>query len=306
MKKGLIILLTFAGLAVGAVYIFIPSEIKVTAVSSIALSSRAAYRNLAEESNWGKWWPGERAFQYKRQTYRITKKMFDAFELTISLKNDSLRTILQLIPVNTDSVDFSWDCKLTAGNNPVERIRQYRNALSVKKNMDTLLSRMNSFLEKEDNIYGFMVKKVKVADSVLISTRRSFDHYPDAMEVEDMIQKLRTYIGTQKATEKNYPMLNVLQVSQTDYEAMVAIATDRELAATKDFAPKEVFKGGKLLEAEIKGGPFTIRKAMSEFENYKEDYQYSSPAIPYQLLVTDRMKETDTTKWVTRLYYPVF
>jgi hypothetical protein len=29
-------------------------------------------------------------------------------------------------------------------------------------------------------------------------------------------------------------------------------------------------------------------------------------AIPYQSLVTDRMKEPDTMKWLTRLYVPVF
>jgi len=35
------------------------------------------------------------------------------------------------------------------------------------------------------------------------------------------------------------------------------------------------------------------------------DYQRAIIAIPFQMLITDRTKETDSTKWITRLYYPV-
>jgi hypothetical protein len=41
-------------------------------------------------------------------------------------------------------------------------------------------------------------------------------------------------------------------------------------------------------------------------KNYVEDNKKTSPAIPYQSLITNRLTETDTTKWVTKLYYPVF
>jgi len=64
-------------------------------------------------------------------------------------------------------------------------------------------------------------------------------------------------------------------------------------------------KGGFILEGEVKNGPYTIDAAMEQLEVYRADHQYTSPAIPYQLLVTDRLKETDTSKWITKLYYPI-
>jgi hypothetical protein len=67
-----------------------------------------------------------------------------------------------------------------------------------------------------------------------------------------------------------------------------------------------VLKGGNTLEAEFKGGPEATLKAFELFDTYKNDMGYTAPAIPYQLLVTDRAKEADTTKWVTKFYYPVF
>jgi hypothetical protein len=121
-----------------------------------------------------------------------------------------------------------------------------------------------------------------------------------------MIQSLKNYIGQNNASEKNAPMLNIFEIDSTHYEAMTAIPVDRQLPQTKEFAPKFLLKGGNILEAEIRGGPNTIEKALDEIENYRTDYKFTSPAIPYQLLLTDRMKEKDTAKWITRIYYPVF
>jgi hypothetical protein len=101
-------------------------------------------------------------------------------------------------------------------------------------------------------------------------------------------------------------MLNVNFDGLGNYETMVAISIDTLLPAKGPFSPKLVLKGGNILEAQITGGPATIRKGFEQFENYRSDYRISAPAIPYQLLVTDRLKEADTTKWITRFYYPVF
>ena len=306
MKKIILTILAVITLSVGAIYILIPARINVEETNLIKINGNAAYRTLLNEKNWLKWWPGTTGFTYNKQNYRINRPMINGFELEIFLPGDSLSSQLELVPVGLDSTAFSWSCILNTSNNPVKRFLQYRQSNAVKKNLKELLGILNKYLNNEENIYGFTVKEVKVIDSVLISTRNTFDHYPSEADIETMIQKLRNYIFLQKASEKNYPMLNVLQVSEKGYEAMVAIATDIRLPSTETFSPKSVLKGGYILETEIKGGPFTINEAVSRFELYKNDFKKVSPAIPYQLLVTDRMKEADTTKWITRLYYPVF
>jgi hypothetical protein len=136
--------------------------------------------------------------------------------------------------------------------------------------------------------------------------RRSFEHYPKVQEIDAMIQDLRKYIIQNNAIEKNSPMLNVLKFDSSHFEAMSAIPVDKALPRTTEFSPKFLLKGGNILEAQVQGGPYTIETSLQEIENYRSDYKYNSPAIPYQLLVTDRLKETDTTKWITKLYYPVF
>jgi hypothetical protein len=218
---------------------------------------------------------------------------------------DSLPGRMNMVLIETDSMLVSWDAELVCGANPFKRLSQYRRAGVFIQDMDSILIALKKFFENNENIYGFSVRETIVKDSVLITTRRVFTHKPGVQEIGNMIQQLKKYIAANKAVEKNYPMLNVIQIRESEYETQVAIPVDRKLPETKDFIPKFLLKGGKILETEITGGLFTVEKAFREFENYKADYQYSSPAIPFQLLISDRAMEPDTTKWITRLYYPV-
>lgn len=306
MKRLVIVLLILCALAAATAYIFIPGKINISAVSETSANPNAVYRYLLQDRNWMKWWPGPTVYHYDDMHFLPSKKLLNSFEMLLVYKRDTLINILKLIPLSKDSTALSWSCYMENSKNPIKRWIQYFDAMQMKKGLDVLTDSLKKHLGKEENIYGFSVQKVKVTDSVLISTKSSFDHYPNEQEIDVMVQKLKNYIKKEKAIEKNYPMLNVHQTGPAEFEAMVAIATERLLPATKDFAPKMVLKGGNILEAEFKGGPASIKQAFHEFENYKTEMQFVAPAIPYQLMITDRAKEKDTSRWITRFYYPVF
>lgn len=86
---------------------------------------------------------------------------------------------------------------------------------------------------------------------------------------------------------------------------MVAIATEKELTGTSRFKVKKMVLGN-ILFAVAKGGLWSIQKSEKQLFYYVTDYHKSSPAIPFQSLITDRSAEPDTNKWQTGLYYPVF
>ena len=306
MKKTLLALITIAALVLLAVYILIPPKIKITANAAVNAKDEAVHRILMDNVNWNKWWPYEKSFQLQQTNFKIIKKMLNAFEIMIYKNKDSVESILELIPVTNNTTQLNWTYDLITGKDPVKRFDHYRFAQSIKKDIHLVLDSLKSFLDKTENIYGMNVKQVKVTDSVLISTRKTFDHYPDEFETEEMIKTLRAYISSNNAKEMNYPMLHIQQSGNSHFEAMTAIATNIELPDTKHFAHKMLLKGGNLLEAEITGGHATIRAAFDKYPDYLEDNQYTSPAIPYQLIITDRTKERDTSKWITKICYPVF
>jgi hypothetical protein len=306
MKKVLIGLVLSIAFLLAAVYLFIPRKIKIEAAVPLNAALPGVFRTLINDSNWKKWWPGETPFAYNKQAYSIKGKFFNVFDIDIYSDKDTINSRMELVFVEANTMTILWNAELVSSNDPFKRFERYRYAKQTEKNMNAILQSLQTFFQKKENIYGVDIKETLVKDSALISTRRKFDHYPDAQEVDSMIQSLKKYISQNKAIEKNSPMLNVFELGNSRYEAMTAIPVDKELPKTNEFAPKFLLKGGNILEAQIQGGPYTIEKGLKELENYRADYKFNSPAIPYQLLVTDRAKEPDTTKWITRLYYPVF
>ena len=289
-----------------SVYLFIPGQLKVQEADSINAALPAVSRVLLKEENWQKWWPGETLLSLDDTKFSVTKKMLNSFEIMIEQNGDSLKSVLQFSQFKQYSINLIWNCTVVSGINPFQRIAGYFKARRIKNKLNTLTDSLHIFLSNQKNIYGFEIKKVLVTDSILISTRKTFDHYPSAIETEALIDNLRKYISANKAKEMNYPMLHVRELTYNQFEAMVAIATDVKLPDNNEFASKQLLKGGNLLEAEITGGHTSIRNFIMEYENFVRDFSISSPAIPYQLIITDRAKESDTSKWVTKLCYPVF
>ena len=306
MKKVLIGLVLSIAFLLVAVYLFIPRKIKIEAAIPLNAALPGVFRTLINDSNWNKWWPGETPFAYNKQTYSIKRRLFNVFDIDIYSDKDTINSQMELVLINENTMTILWNAEQISSNDPFKRFIRHRHAKQTEKNMNAILQSLKTFLQKKENIYGVDIKEALVKDSALISTRRQFDHYPNAQEVDSMIQSLKKYISQNNAIEKNSPMLNVFELGNSRYEAMTAIPVDKALPKTNEFAPKFLLKGGNILEAEIQGGTYTIEKGLKELENYRADYKFNTPAIPYQLLVTDRTKEPDTTKWITRLYYPVF
>ena len=61
----------------------------------------------------------------------------------------------------------------------------------------------------------------------------------------------------------------------------------------------------KVLATHIKGGTYKIYHALGQMQTYLNDYHLFSPAIPFQSLVTNRLSEPDSSKWITNIYYPL-
>ena len=305
MKKILIALVLLLVIALAAVYLFIPGKMKMEEKIIIGAALPAVSRELASDRNWNKWWPGKNVFIFNGEQYKPAGNAFNVFAMDIYSNTDTTKSRVELVFLNIDSIMIIWNAEKLTSNDPFKRFSAYRNAGRSAKNMRLLLEHLRSFMEKTENIYGYSIQRTKVIESVLVSTRRSFDHRPDETEIDAMIQSLKKYIAENNAVEKNYPMLNVTLIDSNYYEVMTAIPVDRSLPNTKDFATKFLLKGGNILEGVVKGGPHTIETALLELEKYRSDHQHTAPAIPYQLVVTDRVKERDTAKWVTKLYYPI-
>ncbi len=317
MKKGLIGLLFICLVVLVSIYIFIPDNLVISKITLVKANQNSSYRILADENQWGKWWSSFskqdslsfkvlKAYNYKNISYSINNKMDNAVGILIKNKDFEISSIINILPLSIDSGAIEWKCELPSGSNPVKKIINYLYAKKIKNNMADILNNLQAFLNKQENIYGIHIEQTKVKDTFLISTKSITTNYPSISFYYDLIKNLKKYITGQDVKQTGYPMLHVQAIDSIRYETMVAIPVNKQIPGSGSFLFKRMLAGGKILVTEVKGGPFIIKEALTQFENYKEDCKLASPAIPFESLVTDRSKETDTTKWLTKIYYPIY
>ncbi|MEO6638522.1 MAG: GyrI-like domain-containing protein [Ginsengibacter sp.] len=309
MKKLFLSVFVLAGIALIAIYIFIPANIKLVNTVFIKTKPAVVNRLLMDETKWTKWLSpdsiySEHSFRFKNYDYDFLNSVMNSATVLISGNQKPINSLISVIPVNEDSIAVEWKAATDAGVNPITRIKSYNEAKNLKKDMGDILDKLHIFLNKKQNAYGLNITEQRVVDTILISTKLFSNNFPTTGEIYSLINKLQNYIFSQGAKETNPPMLNIIK-DEGSYRAMVAIPVNRVLRETNNYSFKRMIPG-RILVAEVTGGDYTAMQAINQLDLYISDNHMSSPAIPFQSLITDRSNQPDTTKWITKIYYPVY
>ncbi len=315
MKKWLIGFIIILSFLVACMYIFIPSTIVFQQDLVVHANSQGFYRTFLDDSSWQKWWPEENKsdttntslhrFYFNGYNYTITEKRMNGILISISDSTTSASTLLTFIATMPDTMHLIWAGHMPTSTMPLKRFQTYRRVKKLENDMSTILKKLQSFYSKPENVYGIFISKALVSDSLLIFTDAKSNGFPTTEFIYSQIDQLRKYIADQSAKETGFPMLNINTADSINYLTKVAIPVNKRLKSSGNISFRWMLGGGNILITEIKGGSASIDKAFKEMENYVSDYRRTPPAIPFQSLVTDRMKEPDTSKWITRIFYPV-
>jgi len=310
MKKWIIGIVVIACLAIGSIYIFIPSVIVVSEVRHIQTFRTAVAKFLTSREKMNACLQTvatkkDSSFTYKGFDFTISKIIFNGNVIGISSGDLNVQSNLIPLERGRDSSSLYWVADIKAGANPFNRIKQYRVAIKLKESMDVLMDAMKNYLEHPSNMYGLEIKEIQLKDSVLISTRTATSTEPGITEIYQQVKKLQDYAAANNATATNSPMLHVQKKDSLHYEFMVGLPVSKRIPETNDIRIKAMPYNGNMLITEIKGGPGNIKNGLRLMDIYREDSKRTSPAIPFELMITNRATEPDTTKWLTRLYYPV-
>ena len=309
MKKWLVIIGLLIIAFIVAVSFFIPSSESFTYASSVKCPQEAATRFLINKNKWQQWWPGEKKdehlYMYKNYEYRVNKIMLNAVDITVSDSKDSVRGLLRIVSDTGMLTKLQWNSTFEFSSNPFTKLSGYFQTKNIKSNIAGLVEDSKLFFEKQENLYGMKIKVETVQDSSLVSYSRLLNHYPATEEIYNMIEMIKEYIQRKGGKENGSPMMHIQTISPTEFGIMVAIPTLGDLPSEGEFRAKKMVLGN-ILTGEVKGGVYVVTQAEQELKNFVTDFRRMSPAIPYQSLITNRMQETDTAKWITRLYYPIF
>lgn len=307
MKK-IILTLVILLLLVGSVYVFIPNIIILKSTASISTSQKGLHRMLLNKKNIATWWPGTTSndsFYLNGYQYQIYENSVSLLPIIIDSKESSVKSTLFLLSPQKDSVNLNWVANTISSYNPLKRFSAYLKARKLNNDMNGILEKMREYFSKPVNIYGFDIKKELVVDANLISTSGKCKGYPATEFIYGLIGKLKDYANTQNTKITGFPMLNIEQGDSSVYFVRVALPLEKIIPSDGDIQQKRMLKNGNILVTEVKGGNLKTQQAFDQIILYGDDYNRSSPAIPFYSLITDRSIEPDSTKWITKVYYPV-
>lgn len=311
MKKWLLIVVVVFVLLMMSVYVFIPSKLTIAEALKISCTVNGTNRFLMNDSNWVKWWPGEPytrsqvlSLHYNKLTYQPDERFYNKRTVLIQDDNTGIQSFINVLPLSVDSMQVVWQTEMKTAMNPLIRLQQYLFARKLKKDLEKLMLRLKTFLEKTENVYGYNIQRATVQKAYVATVTTRYNHYPSTVEIYSLINKLNQFVANNDATVINYPMLNISGADSSGFEAMVGLATNKELTGKGNIIIKNLVTD-KVLATRIKGGTYKIEQALIQMKTYLNDYHLFSPAIPFQSLITDRLQEPDSSKWITNVYYPL-
>lgn len=315
MKKMIYLFLGLILLSTCCIYIFIPGQINISKVEQVESSDRIIANYLNNSSKRQQWWPGN--LSKKSTTKDSIKFQLNGYEYQFkpgSLSSTNVRIIKEDLKTNgvitwealaKSTYKITWRTAFHASNNPIKRLLQYQQARQIKHEMNLILPNFLTFIVNSKNIYGFNIERLMVKDTILATSTMLSRSYPETDKIYSLINEVKAYAIKNGSRPVNVPMLNVSKDPYGAYNIMVALPIDKNIKPG-NFVTVNHMVPGNILVTEIRGGQGKIAEGFLQIKNYIHDFKLASPAMPFESLVTDRTKEPDTAKWVTKIYYPIF
>jgi hypothetical protein len=299
-------------------YIFIPGTIKVTSSSVMPTSENGTERFITNKTSWNSWWnyslkdsltkvstKNLETYSQNGDSFEITELQYKAAKINIKHNSHTIDSKLVIIPLSIDSTGVQWSYAIKSSLNPYERMMQYLDASKVKNNMDLVLQHLNDYLQRDENIYGIHITRESTKDTTLVLTKVILANRPTTKDIYNTIGQLQQFAKTNNATATGNPIYNISIKENKQFQLMCALPISHPIIPNAQFSNISMVKGSFMV-TEVIGGDSTLSDAAKKMQLYFDDYRRVTMAVNFTMLVSDRMYQTDTSKWISRLYYPVF
>lgn len=310
MSKPIKVFLTILIVLLIFPYMFVSNTKRISGSHRVSVPANSLKRGMTDTASWAQWWPGTRnadgSYHYYKVDISDLRPQVFSVQFAEGQNPDTVHGSFEFGNFGLDSSLLSY--ALIYHGKAIDPISKWMHYLQYYRHntmMERILQKAATFYSDPANVYGIKVIPGRVKDTSLISTKKSFPDTPSIAQIYELVNSLHTHISKHQGVIQDSAMLNITRLNEHEVQAMVAFPLLHDIPAEGNFVIKKMILG-KLLQAEINGDEAAISKAKSSLKNFVDDYQMSSPAIPFETLLTNRMVVSDQSKWKTRLNYPIF
>ena len=299
MRKIVVLLSTIVVLSFAAIYLLVPKLLIIKGTQVVDQPARTVIRGMMQTDKWSEWMP-------KETSLSVTGTIVATIQTELAL--DAIKIPVEFSIIDDTSANSVIGFETSMNNNhwsPIARVQNYLFAKKIQGQLDLILSAAGNYYNTVRGVYGFDIQEINVQDSSLITLDQVLMDTPTLVQVYDMIARLEQHITAQNGKIKNDPMVNITRINEDEIFTQVAIPIEKDIQLKPPFTLKKMVLG-KLLSVDVIGDAAVVNNALIAAKQYLLDKQKTSPAIPYVIYNTNRIKEPDAQKWKSTINYPVF
>jgi hypothetical protein len=299
MRKIIVLLSTILVLSLVAVYLLVPKLIIIKGAQVVNQSTPSVIRGMMQVDKWSEWLP-------KETSLSVTGTMVATIQTELTLDKIYIPVEFSIIDDTSTNTIIGFETSMENTNwSPIASVQNYLFAKRIQGQLDLILSAAGNYYNTVKGVYGFDIQETNVQDSSLITLDQVRMDTPSLVQVYNMIAQLEQHIIAQNGKIKNDPMVNITRINKDEVYTQVAIPIEKDIQVRSPFTLKKMVLG-KLLSVSVIGDAATVNNALIAAKQYLGDKQRTSPAIPYVIYNTNRIKEPDAQKWRSTINYPVF
>jgi len=299
MRKIVALLSTIVVLSLVAIFLLVPKLLIIKGTQLVNQSAPSVIRGMMQTNKWWEWMP-------KETTLNVTGTMVATIQTELILDEVKVPVEFSIIDDTSANAIIEFETSMENSNwSPVARVQNYLFAKKIQGQLDLILAAAGNYYNTVKGVYGFEIKETNVQDSSLITLDQVLMDTPTLVQVYNMIAQLEQHIIAQNGKIKNDPMVNITRINKDEVYTQVAIPIEKDIQVRSPFTLKKMVLG-KLLSVSVIGDAATVNNALIAAKQYLGDKQRTSPAIPYVIYNTNRIKEPDAQKWRSTINYPVF
>jgi hypothetical protein len=299
MRKIVLLLTTILVLSVVAIYLLVPKQFIIKGSQTVNQSAPSVIRGMMQTNKWSEWMP-------KEAKLNLTGTMVATIQTELILDEVKVPVEFSIIDDTSANAIIGFETSMEQTNwSPIARVQNYLFAKKIQGQLDLILAAAGNYYNTVKGVYGFDIQETNVQDSSLIALDQVLMDTPTLVQIYDMITQLEQHIITQNGKIKNDPMVNITRINEDEVFTQVAIPIEKDIQVNSPFTLKKMVLG-KLLSVTVIGDAATVNNALIATKQYLGDKQRTSPAIPYVIYNTNRIKEPDAQKWKSTINYPVF
>lgn len=298
-----LVLILIIVLALISIYTFIPGTLSISGkvyVHAIDQSLYTTLKNLKQsKENAPHLFPND----IQNASFKITEVTFPYFNLHSAYQKGS--GSLEIIPTEkVDSTILAWEWKVATGFNPINRISTYFQLQRLKDSISNFTKNIASYVSQTQNTYGLQIESFRITDTLIATVSQDFVSIPTTEMICQLMERLQQEL--QLATIKNGGTTMLSQRQEGDkYTVMAGISVQVRPSSISGLQMKKI-NPSKLLTGIVQGGPASIQRGYLNLRNYILDRNIEEASIPYEIPLINRCTESDTSKWQTKICYPVY